>query len=90
MCATVIVETINPIAPRWDRDRVAIVIGQNLDYFTALKQVRAMLVYLGAPQLGLGATCWCGEYVSVPRQARVPEQRTANRREEARHAPQGQ
>jgi len=87
MCVTVIVESINPIAPRWDRDRVAIVIGEGLDYFQALKQVRALLIYLGAPQLGLGATCWCGDYVAVPKKARVPVQRTAHRREEARHAP---
>lgn len=87
MCATVIVDDFDPIAPRWDRDRVAIVIGQGLDYFQALKQVRAMLVYLGAPQMGLGATCWCGDFVAVPRQARVPVQRTANRRQEVRHAP---
>lgn len=87
MCVTVIVENVDPVAPRWDRDRVAIVIGQGLDYFQALRQVRALLVYLGAPQLGLGATCWCGEFVAVPKQARVPEQRTAPNREEARHAP---
>lgn len=87
MCATVIVEDIDPIAPRWDRDRVAIVIGQGLDYFHALKQVRALLIYLGAPQMGLGATCWCGDYVAVPKRPRVPEQRTQPRREEVRHAP---
>jgi hypothetical protein len=87
MCVTVIVESINPIAPRWDRDRVAIVIGEGLDYFQALKQVRVLLIYLGAPQLGLGATCWCGDYVAVPKKAHVPVQRTAHRREEARHAP---
>jgi hypothetical protein len=86
MCAIVIVEDVDPIAPRWDRDRVAVVIGQNLDYFQALKQVRAMLIYLGAPQAGLGATCWCGEFVAVPKPARVPAQRTAQR-EEVRHAP---
>lgn len=88
MCATVIVEDIDSIAPRWDRDRVAIIIGQGLDYFTALRQVRALLIYLGAPQLGLGATCWCGEFIAVPKQGRIPVQRTAaNRREEVRHAP---
>jgi hypothetical protein len=87
MCATVIVEDIDPIAPRWDRDRVAIVIGPGLDYFQALRQIRAMLIWLGAPQLGVGATCWCGEYIPVPKQApRVPDQRTASRRQEARHA----
>ncbi|MGW0837081.1 hypothetical protein [Streptomyces prunicolor] len=79
-------EDVDPIAPRWDRNRVAIVIGQNLDYFQALKQVRAMLIYLGAPQAGLGATCWCGEFVAVPKPARVPAQRIAQR-EEVRHAP---
>lgn len=87
MCVTVIVDDIDPIAPRWDRDNVAIVIGQNLDYFQALKQVRALLIYLGAIQAGLGATCWCGDYVAVPKPERVPRQRTAHRRQEARHAP---
>lgn len=87
MCAIVIVEDVDPIAARWDRDRVAIVIGQGLDYFTALRQVRAMLAYLGAPQLGLGATCWCGEYIEIPRHARMPVQRKAPQREEVRHAP---
>lgn len=87
MCATVIVEDIDPIAPQWDRDRVAIILGQGLDYFTALKQVRALLIYLGAPQMGLGATCWCGEFVAVPRAPRVPDQRKLPRREEVRHAP---
>lgn len=90
MCVTVIVENVSPIAPGWDRARVAILIGEGLDYFQALKQVRTLLIYLGAPQLGLGATCWCGEHVAVPKQTRVPAQRTTHRREEARHAPQGQ
>lgn len=88
MCATVIVEDINPIAPRWDRDRVAILIGRDLDYFQALKQVRTMLAYLGAPQQGLGATCWCGEYIEVPRSfIRIPAQPVARQEVEARHAP---
>lgn len=87
MCVTVIVEDTDPVAPRWDRDRVAIVIGERLDYFQALRQVRALLIYLGAPQLGLGATCWCGDFVAVPKEARVPVQGTTHRRQEVRHAP---
>lgn len=87
MCAIVIVENVDPIAPRWDRDRVAIIVGRGLDYFGALRQVRAMLTYLGAPQQGLGATCWCGEYVEVPKNPRVPEQGASPKREEVRHAP---
>lgn len=87
MCATVIVENIDPIAPRWDRNRVAVVLGRGLSYLDALRQVRIMLAYLGAPQQGLGATCWCGEYVEVPRHPRVPEQRSTNQLEEVRHAP---
>lgn len=87
MCVTVIVEDADPIAPWWDRDKVAIVIGQGLDYFQALKQVRAMLTYLGAPQCGLGATCWCGEFVEVPRHPRVPRQQGAPAHEEVNHAP---
>lgn len=87
MCATVIVEDIDPAAPVWDRDRVAIIIGPGLDHFEALKQVRALLMFLGAPQMGLGATCWCGEFVSVPRQLpAMPRQRTVRRREEVHHA----
>ena len=53
MCATVIVENIDPIAPRWDRDRVAVILGRGLSYLDALNQVRVMLAYLGAPQQGL-------------------------------------
>lgn len=87
MCAIVIVENADPIAPRWDRDRVAIVIGPGLSYFQALNQVRAMLVYLGVPQLGLGATCWCGEYIAVPKRPTVPAQMAAPKREEVWHAP---
>lgn len=87
MCATVIVEDVDPTVPRWDRDRVAIVIGVGLDHFQAVRQIRALLIWLGAPQMGLGATCWCGEYVAIPSAtARVPQQRSATGRKEARHA----
>lgn len=87
MCATVVVEDIDPAAPKWDHDRVAVVIGPGLDYHETLRQVRAMLCWLGAPQLGLGATCWCGDYVPVPRaRPRVPRQATARDRQEVRHA----
>ncbi|GAA2929298.1 hypothetical protein GCM10010446_12270 [Streptomyces enissocaesilis] len=87
MCAIVSVEDIDPAAPVWDRARVAILIGPDLDYFQALKQVRALLSWLGAPQRGLGATCWCGDYVQVPKpNPRVPPQRTARGRKEVRHA----
>jgi transposase-like protein len=87
MCAIVIVEDFVPIAPRWDRDRVAIVVGQGLDYFGTLQQVRAMLAYLGAPQIDSGATCWCGEYIEVPRDRRVPRQITMPLQKEVWHAP---
>lgn len=87
MCATVIVEDIDPAAPVWDRDRVAILIGPGLDYFEALKQVRALLTFLGAHQTGLGATCWCGDFVAVPKQLPgMPRQQTIQCREEAHHA----
>lgn len=87
MCAIVLVEDVDPAAPRWDHDRVAVIIGPGLDHFQALRQIRALLLYLGAPQMGLGATCWCGEYVAVPSQeARVPRQWTAAGREEVRNA----
>jgi hypothetical protein len=81
------VEDINPQAPRWDRDQVTILIGRGLDHFTALKQVRAMLTWLGAPQLGIGALCWCGDHVTIPDcRARMPEQRTGPRLEQAKNA----
>lgn len=87
MCATVVVEDIQADAPRWDRDRVSIIIGRGLNHFEALKQVRAMLSWLGAPQIGLGATCWCGESVTVPKSpVVVPRQKTSPRHEEAPHA----
>jgi hypothetical protein len=87
MCAIVIVEDIDSAAPVWDRERVSIVIGPGLDYIQALRQVRALLLWLGAPQLGLGATCWCGDYVPVPMAVpRVPAQWTAADRQEVRHA----
>ncbi|MFF0166721.1 hypothetical protein [Streptomyces prasinus] len=87
MCAIVIVEDFVPIAPRWDRGRVAIVIGRGLNYFGMLQQVRAMLVYLGAPQMGVGATCWCGEPIEVPKAPRVPRQITMPLQKEVWHAP---
>lgn len=75
MCVAVTVEDMNPQAPRWDRDRVTISIGPGLDHFTALKQVRGMLTWLGAPQMGVGALCWCGDPVILPDlSARVPGQ----------------
>lgn len=87
MCAIVLVEDVDPTVPQWDHDRVAVVIGPGLDYFQALRQIRALFVFLGAPQMGLGATCWCGEYVAVPGpEARTPRQRTAPGRKESRHA----
>lgn len=87
MCATVVVEDVDPASPRWDRSQVALVIGFGLSYTEALHQIRALLVWLGAPQPGPGATCWCGEQVSIPAaQIRVPRQRTASGRETIRHA----
>lgn len=87
MCATVVVEDVDSKAPRWDRDRVALVIGEGLSYSEALKQIRTLLAFLGAPQAGLEATCWCGDHVSVPECAvRVPRQRTTSRQEGIRHA----
>lgn len=87
MCATVVVEDVDPRAPRWDRDRVALIIGEGLTYTEALHQIRALLAFLGAPQHGLDATCWCGEHVSVPAaEIRVPRQRTASGPKGIRHA----
>lgn len=87
MCAIVVVDDIDPTFPKWERDRVAIVIGEGLDYFEALRQVRALLVWLGATQTGVGATCWCGEYVAVPKPLpRVPRQRATAAHKEVRHA----
>lgn len=87
MCVSVVVGNVKPALPKWDRENVAIVIGDGLDYFEALKQVRALLCWLGAPQMGLGATCWCGDYVAVPKPLdRVPRQREVAGRKEVRHA----
>lgn len=87
MCAIVVVDDVDPTFPSWERDRVAVVIGEGLSYFEALRQVRALLACLGATQLGVGATCWCGEYVAVPKPLpRVPRQRAVAGFKEARHA----
>ncbi|MFF7576813.1 hypothetical protein ACFZBE_17785 [Streptomyces sp. NPDC008061] len=87
MCAIVLVEDVDPAVPQWDHDRVAVVIGPGLDHFQALRQIRSLLLYLGAPQMGLGATCWCGEYIAVPGpEARVPRQHPVAGRREARNA----
>jgi hypothetical protein len=75
MCVAVAVGKIEPTGPRWDRDSVTIIIGPGLDHFTALRQVRAMLAWLGVPQTGMGARCWCGDPVTLPNlAARVPDQ----------------
>lgn len=87
MCATVVVEDVDPASPRWDRARVSLIVGQGLSYTEALHQIRTLLLWLGAPQPGLGATCWCGEDVEIPSAAiRVPRQRTSSGREKIRHA----
>lgn len=87
MCATVVVEDVDPASPSWDRARVALVIGFGLSRTEALKQIRALLIWLGATQAGVGATCWCGEQVAIPSaEFRVPLQRTASGRETIRHA----
>lgn len=75
MCVAVTVEDISPEAPRWDRDRVTIVIGPGLDHFASLRQVRAMLSWMGVTQTGIGAVCWCGDEVEIPNcPVYVPEQ----------------
>lgn len=87
MCATVVVEDVDPRAPKWDRDRVALIIGEGLTHTEALHQIRALLTFLGVPQHSLGATCWCGEHVSVPpAEKRVPRQRSAPGPKGIRHA----
>lgn len=87
MCVTVVVGDAGSSAPRWDRDQVAIVISPGLDHFAALRQARAMLTWLGAPQLGLGAICWCGDHVTIPSgRITMPQQKAAPAREEIPHA----
>ncbi|MEU0665696.1 hypothetical protein ABZ508_26420 [Streptomyces lavendulocolor] len=87
MCAIVVVEDIDPAVPIWDRERVQIIIGLGLDYLQALHQVRTLLLVLGAPQLDLGATCWCGESVEVPKAPpRIPLQRTIRQHQEVHRA----
>lgn len=66
MCTLVRVEEIDPTAPQWRRDDVAIVVSDKLTTGQRLLQIRALLKLLGAPQCQTGATCWCGEPVTVP------------------------
>lgn len=85
MCTQVVVGDASPLMPAWDRPNVAIVISRRIDAATALLQVRTLLSILGAPQVGLDATCWCGDPVEVPQFAvTAPRQTTSRQHEEAR------
>lgn len=66
MCTVVRVEQIDPSQPQWRRDDVAIIVSDELTTGQRLIQIRALLEFLGAPQRQCGATCWCGEPVTVP------------------------
>jgi hypothetical protein len=66
MCVTITVGDVDHHAPVWDRDQVSIGISRLLTFPQALRQIRAMLMWLGAPQCPGCATCWCGEAVAVP------------------------
>jgi hypothetical protein len=85
MCTRVVVDDIDPLMPRWDRPNVSIVVARELAPLEALLQVRALLIYLGACQTGLGATCWCGDSVELPQlRETVPSQRSPVGRQEIR------
>jgi len=66
MCVTITVGDVDPRSPIWDRPRVTIRVSRLLTLPQALRQVRAMLMYLGAPKDDQGVTCWCGEPVEIP------------------------
>jgi hypothetical protein len=77
MCTLVRVEGISPQAPQWRRDDVVIVVSDQLTTGQRLLQIRALLSMLGAPQCQTGATCWCGEPVTIPGLTiTIPAQRT--------------
>lgn len=71
MCVTITVGDVDYRAPVWDRDQVSIGISRLLTIAQALFQVRAMLMWLGAPQHPGCATCWCGDDVRVPGEREV-------------------
>ena len=94
MCVLVRTAAISPCSPRWDRDRISIIVSDQLTTGQALLQIRAMLERLGAVQCQTGATCWCGDPVTLPglsiawrpRYASlVPRQRSAAHAGRTRH-----
>lgn len=66
MCTRVSIAPIDPAAPLWIRSDVTIAVSDRLSTEQVLFQVRAMLMWLGAPQGDEPATCWCGDPVKVP------------------------
>lgn len=71
--------------PVWVREDVAIKVPTGGTFGETLLQVRALLVWLGAAQPGPGATCWCGEPVTVPGLHVAPRQRQRLMVEEGAH-----
>lgn len=78
MCVLVRIVGVHLDGPVWDRPSVAILLAPGLTHGQALRQARALLIRLGAEQADhCGATCWCGDPVTVPGGApAVPRPRT--------------
>lgn len=66
MCTRVVVGDVDPQAPVWDRDDVSIIVSDRLTLTQRLFQTTALLVFLGAKQTAVGATCFCGDPVVIP------------------------
>ncbi|MFF9285456.1 hypothetical protein [Streptomyces griseosporeus] len=67
MCIRVQFAPRHAISDPWDRDRNIITIPDELGttaLFT-LRAVRAVLLQLGIAQNHFGATCWCGEDITL-------------------------
>lgn len=60
-------------APAFDYEQNVIVVPNGLLPPLRAIVVRAILTELHAPQVGLGAVCWCGDPVNLT--PRVPHQR---------------
>jgi hypothetical protein len=71
MCVTITVGDVDCRAPIWSRPEVTIIISGFLTAAQGILQIRAMLMWLGAPQSSEPATCWCGDPVELPYSAKA-------------------
>lgn len=71
MCVRV--HTSTRVTTPWDSTTGTLTVPAGLSSARATLAVRAVLLELAVPQPEVGAVCWCGQVVEIPR---VPQQRS--------------